>query len=157
MGFGANVSEGAALGIRDQIPLAGQAARALAGVVAAGGALAPLGVSAALPAVEPLTAQVQLLPRLAGLQDASVALPTGAPPAGRLPPQYPDQVWNQIIQPAPTVASAPITFAPVIHVDAAAGPVRDQVENAMRMSFDEFSRLMEQYQHQNRRRSYGGE
>ncbi|MFG8081219.1 phage tail tape measure protein [Pseudomonas aeruginosa] len=157
MGFGANVSEGAALGIRNQMPLAGQAARALAGVVAAGGALAPLGVSAALPAVEPLTAQVQLLPRLAGLQDAPVALPTGAPPAGRLPPQYPDQVWNQIIQPAPTAASAPITFAPVIHVDAAAGPVRDQVENAMRMSFDEFSRLMEQYQHQNRRRSYGGE
>lgn len=66
------------------------------------------------------------------------------------------QTWRETTQ-QPTAPAPAISFAPVIHVDAAAGPVKPQVEQAMRMSFDEFTRLMERYNHQVRRRSYGDE
>ncbi len=267
IGFGENVSEGAALGIQSQVPLAGAAAKALAGVVAAGGMLAPFSVpavsfaepalaaprpvvstvaqpsplipetlTAAAPGVSPTVGSLNLMPGLAPLPpipDATQSVarvlqpldgdmpgtaqmrvqpvldgvlpaissalvrivpglaplppipsatqsvarvlqpldgdmpgtaqvrvppaPDSEPPARpRFPPAQAMQTWRETTQ-QPTAPAPAISFAPVIHVDAAAGPVKPQVEQAMRMSFDEFTRLMERYNHQVRRRSYGDE
>ncbi|NYT80876.1 phage tail tape measure protein [Alcaligenaceae bacterium] len=51
--------------------------------------------------------------------------------------------------------AAPINFAPVIHIDGGRGDVRSQVDQALRLSLDEFARLMERYQHAQGRASYG--
>ena len=55
-------------------------------------------------------------------------------------------------------AAMQITFAPVIYVNAGGSPaaVREQVQQAMQMSFAEFERLMRRYEAERRRIAPGG-
>ena len=46
-----------------------------------------------------------------------------------------------------------VTFAPVIHVGQGGGGVREQVKEAMSLSFAEFERLMSRYERDQARRS----
>jgi hypothetical protein len=46
-----------------------------------------------------------------------------------------------------------VTFAPVIHVGQGGGGVREQVKEAMSLSFAEFERLMSRYERDHARRS----
>jgi hypothetical protein len=50
-------------------------------------------------------------------------------------------------------AAMQITFAPVIHVNGGGSPaaVREQVTQAVQLSFSEFERLMRRYEHERRR------
>lgn len=55
-------------------------------------------------------------------------------------------------------AAMQITFAPVIHVNAGGSPaaVREQVQQAVQLSFSEFERLMRRYEAERRRIAPGG-
>jgi len=132
--LGGNLSEGLALGMGARLDAVTKAA---AGMAAA--ATVALGSTAAmaaplLPAAPVLPEAVQSI-RQALLPAAAPALPEAKLPAA-----------------APRAAAAPasatqIHFAPVIHVGAGApAGVSQEVQAAMRVSFDEFERLMRRYQ-----------
>lgn len=128
MGYGANISEGAALGITGQSDLVRKAALGMAGVTAVDLA-APNVMSPTMP---------PLPQRLPPNADAvSVASRMGASGSG---------------QPA-AAGELVVHYSPKIEVPA--GASKGQVESALNSSYNEFVRFMERFQHDQRRRSYG--
>ncbi len=107
IGYGANISEGAALGITAQAGLVRKAALSMA-------------MASAVPLAPPDMATVS---RVSGAQGASTAPMT-------------------------------IHFSPTIQVQGG-GDVQAAVQQGLRLSFQEFERMMDQYQRDRARRSYG--
>ncbi|POG01009.1 phage tail tape measure protein [Pseudomonas putida] len=129
MGYGANISEGAALGITGQSELVRKAALGMAGATA---------VDLVAPTIVP-TSMPQLPNRLPPSPDAvSVASRMAAPGA--------DQ--------SATGGEMVVHYSPQISVPA--GAPREQIDSALTSSYNEFVRFMERFQHDQRRRSYGG-
>ncbi|MDD2105713.1 phage tail tape measure protein [Pseudomonas asiatica] len=129
MGYGANISEGAALGITGQSELVRKAALGMAGATA---------VALVAPTVVP-TSMPQLPNRLPPSPDAvSVASRMAAPGA--------DQ--------SATAGELVVNYSPQISVPA--GAPREQIDSALTSSYNDFVRFMERFQHDQRRRSYGG-
>lgn len=129
MGYGANISEGAALGISGQSDLVRKAALGMAGATA---------VDLVAPNVTPpsITPLPQRAPPSADA--VSVASRMGAPDAGQ--PGAPGELV--------------VHYSPQISVPA--GAPREQIDSALNSSYNEFVRFMERFQHDQRRRSYGG-
>lgn len=131
MGYGANISEGAALGIAGQSDLVRKAALGMAGATA---------VNLATPTVTPPSTSIPQMPqRVPPSPDAvSTASRMGAPGAG---------------QPG-TAGELIVHYSPQVSVPA--GAPREQIDSALTSSYNEFVRFMERFQHDQRRRSYGG-
>jgi len=111
MQLGGFVSEGAALGIRERIPLANDAVAQLSGTVLEG------------------TDQWRAAPPRASAPALNVAAPT----------------------------STQIQFSPVINITAAPGEdVEKQVKRGARLSMDEFRRMFQELQYQDRRTAFDG-
>lgn len=130
IGYGANISEGAAIGITGQSDLVRKAALGMAGATAVDLAT-PNGLPVSMPQVP------QRLPP--NPEAVSVASRMGAPSAG---------------QPAAT-GELVVHYSPKIELPA--GAQTQQVEQALKSSYNEFVRFMERFQHDQRRRSYGPE
>lgn len=131
MGYGENISEGAAIGIASEADLVRQAALGMAGLTA---------VDLAAPKVPPLSA--------------------AALPAERLPPS-PEAIsmasrMGNTDPGATQVGSGGgmvVHYSPSIVVPPGA---QAQVGQTLQMSYAEFARFMERFQHDQERRSYGG-
>lgn len=119
MGYGANISEGAAIGIASQSSLVRQAALGMADQ----------------------TGVPMRLPNLAALTSANMAGADGLAGASAMG----GATGAQPLQ---------VTFAPVINVPGGEG-VGNQVSQALNTSYAEFVKLMERFQHDQSRRSYG--
>lgn len=128
IGYGANISEGAAIGIAGQSDLVHKAALGMAGATA---------VDLAAPNV--LSPSMSQLPqRLPPSPEAvSVASRMGSPGGG---------------QPA-AAGEMVVHYSPKFVLPA--GAQTQQVEQALKSSYNEFVRFMERFQHDQRRRSYG--
>lgn len=125
MGYGANLSEGAAIGITEQSGLVRQAALGLAAATAV--SLAP--------------------PSLAMPEAASLARPAPDPSAVSMASAAPQSQ-------AGAAGAMQITFAPVITLPGG-GEAPTHLSQALQASYAEFVRMMERYEHERRRRSYG--
>lgn len=125
MGYGANLSEGAAIGITEQSGLVRQAALGLAAATAV--SLAP--------------------PSLANPDAASLARPAPDPSAVSMASAAPQSQ-------AGAAGAMQITFAPVITLPGG-GEAPTHLSQALQASYAEFVRMMERYEHERRRRSYG--
>ncbi|KRP97485.1 hypothetical protein TX25_06160 [Pseudomonas lactis] len=137
MGYGANISEGAALGITAQSAMVRKAALGMASKSAVDLAPAvPSEFRAVAPAQKPSS---PLPPNPAEVSRASMMGSFGSAAQGA----------------APGAGSAPVFhFSPQINVPG--GPnVRDQVGQALQAGYADFVKMMERYNHDIRRRSYG--
>lgn len=127
IGYGANISEGAAIGIAGQAGLVRQAA---------------LGLSS-------MTAVDLSAPRLGQPE---------APSPVRIPPSS-DRVSMASRMGAPGASTPADQSGMVVHyspkIELPAGAQPQQIEQALRTSYDEFVRFMDRFQHDQRRRSYG--
>ncbi|MFB6404416.1 phage tail tape measure protein [Pseudomonas putida] len=131
MGYGANISEGAAIGIASEADLVRQAALGMAGQTA---------VDLAAPKVPSLSAT--------------------ALPAERLPPS-PEAISmaSRMGNTDPGAAQAGSGAGMVVHYSPSIvvpPGAQAQVGQALQMSYAEFARFMERLQHDQERRSYGG-
>lgn len=114
MGYGANISEGAAIGISSQSGLVRKAALAMAD-------------ESAVQLAPPNPADVSRASLMGGMAQGSGA---------------------------GSSAGMVVHFSPQISVPAGDG-VREQLGQALQASYGEFLQMMERYQHDQRRRSYG--
>lgn len=130
MGYGANISEGAAIGIADQSGLVRRAALDMASGTA---------VDLAAPKVLPSSA-LQRSERLPPNPE-SVSL------ASRMNPPTPGQ--------AAPGGDLVVHYSPTFQLPA--GAAAQPLEQTLRSSYTEFVRYMERFQHDQRRRSYGPE
>ncbi|MFV2950034.1 phage tail tape measure protein [Pseudomonas japonica] len=131
IGYGANISEGAAIGIAGQAGLVRQAALGLSGMTAVDLSAPRLG--------QPETpSQVRIPPSPDRVSMASRMADSGAP-------MSPGQGQSGMV----------VNYSPKIELPAGAKP--QQVEQALKSSYDEFVRFMDRFQHDRRRRSYGPE
>jgi len=124
IGFGENISEGAAIGIDNQSSLVNKAVLGLAAVTAV-----------SLPS--PSLAASDLLNRHADYIQAPNA----------------ETIRNQLSSNASSAMT--VTFSPTIHVKGSSD-VANQVNDAMKISFREFERLMKEYEHRKNRTTYKG-
>ncbi|MQT44449.1 phage tail tape measure protein [Pseudomonas sp. FSL R10-0765] len=130
IGYGGNVSEGAAIGIAGQTGLIRKAAL---GMVAA--------TAVSLAAPQAATAAPSALARQAqefasATQPSALAL--GAPMAG-----------------ATSNGGVTVHLTQQFTISGGSGGTQEQILKAGRMGFDEFKRMLEQVEHDRRRRSYG--
>lgn len=124
IGFGENVSEGAAIGIDNQSSLVNKAVLGLAAATAI-----------SLPS--PTLAASDLLNRHADYIQAPNA----------------DTIRSQLN--ANSSSGMTVTFSPTIHIKGNSD-ISGQVNDAMKMSFREFERLMKEYEHRKNRTAYKG-
>ncbi|QBH95773.1 phage tail tape measure protein [Limnobaculum zhutongyuii] len=124
IGFGENISEGAAIGIDNQSGMVGKAALDLASATN-------------IPLASPTLSAPNLLNNnVPGIQSPGA-----------------DAIRSQ--QFASSSSGMSITFAPQITVQGNSD-VRSQVNDALKMSFSEFERLMKEYEHRTNRSAYKG-
>jgi TP901 family phage tail tape measure protein len=135
MGYGANLSEGAAIGITGQQGLVRKAVLGMAAVTAV--SLAPL--SLATPSVTDVRAGI----------GADKAATTPAPLAA------PNLAAPGVMGAGTGAAGMAVSFSPQITVEGT-GDVQGDVQKALQISFVEFERFMQEYQRRQTRRSYGG-
>ena len=131
IGYGANISEGAAIGITGQAGLVRQAALGLSGMTAVDLSAPRLGQPEG-------PSQVRTPPSPERVSMASRMADSGAP-------MSPGQGQSGMV----------VNYSPKIELPAGAKP--QQVEQALKSSYDEFVRFMDRFQHDRRRRSYGPE
>lgn len=136
IGYGANLSEGAAIGITSRADLVRKAALGMAAGTAV--AMVPLGL-----ATPDVTAGTDLV-RKAALGKAASTAVAMEPPSLAAPG----------VTTGGPAGGMTITFAPEIHIQGG-GNVQGDVQKALQMSYVEFERLMRQYQARTARRSYG--
>ncbi|MFV2950080.1 phage tail tape measure protein [Pseudomonas japonica] len=129
IGYGANISEGAAIGITGQAGLVRQAALGLSGMTAVDLSAPRLGQPEG-------PSQVRTPPSPERVSMASRMADSGAP-------MSPGQGQSGMV----------VHYSPKIELPAGAQP--QQIEQALRTSYDEFVRFMDRFQHDQRRRSYG--
>ena len=131
MGYGENVSEGAAIGIAGQTGLIRKAALGMAAATAV--SLGTPQMAAAAPSV--LASQAQAF--ASATQPQALAMGS-APTAG-----------------APGGAGITIHLTQQFTITGGSGNVQEQVMKAGRISFEEFRKMLEQVEHDRARRSYG--
>jgi len=142
MGYGANLGEGAAIGITAQQGLVRKAALGMAAATAVN--LAPAVLAA--PVVAPMAVPSAI---------PDVIRRPAAPPVPER--QSPDLQGAAMAQAALSGSGMTVHFSPTITVQGDGPNVRDQVTQAMQISFEQFERLMRQYEQRMARRSYGGD
>ncbi|WP_433886060.1 phage tail tape measure protein [Pseudomonas vranovensis] len=174
IGYGGNISEGAAIGITAQSDQVRQAALGMAGATAVELA-APKFLSPTMPEISPslsslmaprasFTAapeqpQPKLLRPMAALKQKAVPdRPDSAQGPQRLPPS-PEAVSVASRMGAPGIEQPAAAGELVVHyspkIELPAGAQPKQFEQVLKGSYDEFVRFMERFQHDKRRRSYG--
>ncbi|OLS63739.1 phage tail tape measure protein [Pseudomonas putida] len=128
IGYGANISEGAAIGITGQAGLVHQAALGLSGMTAVDLAAPRIGQPDApsLTRTPPSPDQVSMASRI------------GAPGA---------------MSPAQGESAMVVHYSPKIELPPGANA--QEINQALKGGYDEFVRFMERFQHDRRRRSYG--
>ncbi|MGO3562281.1 phage tail protein [Pseudomonas helleri] len=131
MGYGENVSEGAAIGIAGQTGLIRKAALGMAAATSI--SLGAPQMAAAAPSV--LASQAQAF--ASATQPKALAM--GSAPMGS----------------APGGAGITIHLKQEFTITGGSGNVQEQVMKAGRLSFDEFRKMLEQVEHDRARRSYG--
>lgn len=131
MGYGENVSEGAAIGIASQTGLIRKAALGM--VAATGFSLGAPQMATAAPSM--LASQAQAFASATQPQ----ALAMGSAPTGG----------------APGGTGITIHLTQQFTITGGSGDVQGQVMKAGRMSFEEFRKMLEQVEHERNRRSYG--
>lgn len=160
MGYGANISEGAALGIAGQSDLVRKAALGMASTTAVE-LMAPTLVPPSMPKVSRFAPLA-----MTGATAEEQKKPSAAPPMAsispmpqRMPPS-PDAVSMASRMGAPGGGQSGNPGELVVHyspqVSVPAGAPREQIDSALASSYNEFVRFMERFQHDQRRRSYGG-
>ncbi|GLH33995.1 hypothetical protein BR1R5_33830 [Pseudomonas sp. BR1R-5] len=160
MGYGANISEGAALGIAGQSDLVRKAALGMASTTAVE-LMAPTLVPPSMPKVSRFAPLA-----MTGATAEEQKKPSAAPPMAsispmpqRMPPS-PDAVSTASRMGAPGAGQSDnpgeliVNYSPQVSVPA--GAPREQIDSALTSSYNEFVRFMERFQHDQRRRSYGG-
>jgi TP901 family phage tail tape measure protein len=178
MGYGANISEGAAIGITTQSDLVRKAALGMA-MKSAVDMAPPIAAAVPLPGVFANSPLVPITPArstprrlppnpvisLSNVFDKSPLdpiAPTRATP-NRLPPDPTEVSRASVLGNAGSTASGATAgmggkteynFSPQINVPGGAG-VQEQVGQALQVGYTEFVRFIERYQHDKRRRSYG--
>ena len=131
MGYGENVSEGAAIGIAGQTGLIRKAALGMAAATAV--SLGAPQMAAAAPSM--LASQAQAF--TSATQPRALAMGS-APTAG-----------------APGGAGITIHLTQQFTITGGSGNVQEQVMKAGRISYEEFKKMLEQVEHDRNRRSYG--
>ncbi|AVO60967.1 phage tail tape measure protein [Pseudomonas chlororaphis] len=130
MGYGENVSEGAAIGIAGQTGLIRKAALGMVAATAVN--LSAPQVAQAAPS--PLASQAQAF----ASATQSPALARGGPMAG-----------------VPGDGGVTVHLTQNFTINGSSGGTQQQILNAGRTSFDEFKRMLERVEHDRRRLSYG--
>ncbi|MCO7614105.1 phage tail tape measure protein [Pseudomonas chlororaphis] len=130
MGYGENVSEGAAIGIAGQTGLIRKAALGMVAATAVN--LSAPQVAQAAPS--PLASQAQAL----ASATQSPALALGGPTAG-----------------VPSDGGVTVYLTQNFTISGGSGGTQQQIISAGRTSFDEFKRMLEKVEYDRRRRSYG--
>nr|WP_240160401.1 phage tail tape measure protein [Pseudomonas bharatica] len=128
IGYGANISEGAAIGITGQAGLVRQATLGLSGMTAVDLSAPRLGQPAAPSPV----------PTPPSPDRVSIASRMGAPGAA---------------SPAQGESGMVVHYSPKIELPP--GAKSQEIQQALKGGYDEFVRFMERFQHDRRRRSYG--
>ncbi|MEO1766794.1 phage tail tape measure protein [Thiobacter aerophilum] len=158
LGIGQQIVQGLIDGIKSRIAAAGDAIKGLGRSVVTGlknllGIRSPsrvfegLGGFVAQGFAGGIGAGLDGVKRAAGALSAAALIAAPAAPALAVPALHATQIG------AGGAASMQITFAPQITVTGSASPeaAREQVQQAVQMSFAEFERLMRRYQHEQRR------